>query len=372
MVKTPSELTRRRLLPTAAAALATGGAAARPASLKDAAARAGLLFGSESDVAFGKASRAYGQLFIDNCALLAPQVSWSETAPKGPRPDPVADDPNIAFAAAHGMRLTGGHMLWHQTTPSWFDTLVSAKDAWAAVRFHIQSVARRYGPLTWSWNVVNEAIEPKDGRADGLKDCQLLRILGAGYVARAFGIAREAAPEALLVYNDWGFELTGQDESARRAALLRLLDRLMAAKAPIDAVGLQSHLRLGHGARFDQTAYATFVRDVASRGVRLLISELDVLDLELFSSIAQRDADVAALYRDFLDVALAEPKVAAVVTWGLADRYSWYNLWRADRRFVRWDNRPTRPLLFDNRLRPKPAYQAVLDALARAPARPHN
>jgi endo-1,4-beta-xylanase len=56
------------------------------------------------------------------------------------------------------------------------------------------------------------------------------------------------------------------------------------------------------------------------------------------------------------------------VTWGLDDRYSWYNLWH-DRYFKRWDGKPTRPLLFDQAFQPKPAFDAVLSALQHAPPR---
>jgi endo-1,4-beta-xylanase len=103
----------------------------------------------------------------------------------------------------------------------------------------------------------------------------------------------------------------------------------------------------------------------------ILITELDVLDVEFTPAITARDADVAALYRIFLDTVLDERAVKAIVTWGLVDRYSWYNMWY-DNRFSRWDRQPARPLLFDNSLHPKPAYFAVLGALRRAEIRTHK
>jgi endo-1,4-beta-xylanase len=221
--------------------------------------------------------------------------------------------------------------------------------------------------LIYSWNVVNEAIEPQDGRPDGLRNTQLLRKLGPDYIPMAFSSARESAPNALLVYNENGLEFDRRDEEARRTALLRLLDKLQSVKAPIDAVGLQSHLRLD-GTPFDAQIYRNFLREIAGRKLTIIISELDVLDVEPAPTIAARDANVASLYRAFLDTALDERAVKAVVTWGLVDRYSWLNLWHLPI-FSREDGQPTRPLLFDDSLQPKPAFDAVLSAFRRAPPR---
>ncbi len=373
MAPSDRTLSRRLALGMLTATAATGTSAARAEnvqSLKSAAARAGLRFGATSDVDINKIVPDYARLFVTNCDFLALQMGWDRTQPVEHGPDPVWQDPNMGFAASHGFELTGGHLLWHLTTPAWFGEMGSRKLAEAAVTRHISSMQDRYGNLTYAWNVVNEAIEPRDSRPDGLRDSVLLRQLGNDYIANAFFTARSAAPSTMLVYNDYGFEFTRPDDEARRVALLRLLDRLLAAKAPIDAVGLQSHLQLGNG-RFDPMVFRGFLREIATRGLRILITELDVLDLGFNPTIAGRDAEVAALYTAFLDTALDEPAVRSVVTWGLVDQYSWYNLW-SDRMFKRWDRQPTRPLLFDNAFHPKPAYYAVLQSLQRASARPHK
>jgi endo-1,4-beta-xylanase len=339
-------------------------------SLKKAAAQIGLRFGSESDVDFRAVTPAYGDIFIQHCDLFAPQTPWSQTARMQFAAEPQWQDANILFAREHRMPLTGGHLLWHNSTPLWFDQLPSQSAAENAVASHIAAMTKRYGSETYAWNVVNEAIEPRDGRADGLRNTQLLRKLGPDFIARAFALARQSEPRALLVYNDYGFEFARPDEEARRTALLRLLDRLQSVRAPIDAVGLQSHLRLD-GANFDPEIYRKFLSEIAGRGLAIIISELDVLDVGFTPIVAVRDADVAALYGAFLDTALDERAVVALVTWGLVDRYSWLNLQHLPE-FTRWDHQPTRPLLFDNALRPKPAFDAVLTALRNAPPRQNN
>jgi endo-1,4-beta-xylanase len=341
------------------------------ASLRDEAARVRLLFGSESDVEFAKESPDYTELFFRMCGLFAPQTLWGRTDTMGPGQNPVWVDPNIEIAWRRGLKLTGGHLLWHRSIPLWLERLPTRAEARRAVHAHIVATTSRYTPIVYSWNVVNEAIEPRDGRPDGLRNSQLMRLLGEDFITEAFFVARESAPHALLVYNDFGFEFAHAEDLARRSALLRLLDSLLATKAPIDAVGLQSHLRLGASARFDERGYRAFLSEIAARGLGIIVSELDVLDVEFAPNVVQRDADVAALYKVFLETALSELAVVAVVTWGLVDKFSWYNLWH-DPMFTRWDGRPTRPLLFDAMLRPKPSFDAVLAAFRGAPPRPHD
>jgi endo-1,4-beta-xylanase len=77
-----------------------------------------------------------------------------------------------------------------------------------------------------------------------------------------------------------------------------------------------------------------------------------------------RDRGVADTYRRYLDVALDEPAVASLVTFGLSDRYTWLQ-----EDYPRDDKAPRRPLPFDEKLRPKPAYDVLHRALANAPPR---
>jgi endo-1,4-beta-xylanase len=103
--------------------------------------------------------------------------------------------------------------------------------------------------------------------------------------------------------------------------------------------------------------------------LKIVITELDVDDRGAPPAPDERDRAVADIYARFLAVALDEPSVAALVTWGLCDPYSWLNHTAYFPQFVRPDGLPQRPLLFDAQFRPKPAYDAVLRALQQAPKR---
>jgi endo-1,4-beta-xylanase len=227
----------------------------------------------------------------------------------------------------------------------------------------------RFAGRVYSWNVVNEAIRPEDGRADGLRTTPLLRKIGPQYLEMAFVTARAADPRAILLYNDYGLETASPTHEARRTALLHVLDTLQRRGAPIDGVGLQSHLY--PTATLDEPRYRRFLQNIAARGLKLIVTELDVLETETVGSVSVRDQMVADCYARFLSVALDERAVSALVVWGLADGFSWQNA-PSRTQFRRPDGVPARPLPFDAEFRPKLALRAIRGALESAPRRePH-
>jgi endo-1,4-beta-xylanase len=337
-------------------------------SLKDAAKAAGLIYGSCSDMPFTKAPPEYLDLFVRQCALFAPILSWENVAPTLTQEDD-AHDPNAAIALSHGLPITGAHLLWYLSTPQWLANL-SRAEAEEAVAAHVRNIVTFYRGRVFLWNVVNEAIEPPQHGPDGLRmDSPLVRALGTDFFAPTFREARAADPGALLLYNEYDLELDNAWQAARRDALFRLLDRLQKANAPIDGVGLQSHLKYRQFGDFHEKVYRQFLREIAGRGLKIVITELDVDDRGSPVDVTARDLAIADVYARFLPVALDEPAVCALVTWGLCDPYSWYNStwWH---QYARPDGLPQRPLLYDAEFRPKPSFSAVLNALQHAPKRP--
>ncbi len=115
---------------------------------------------------------------------------------------------------------------------------------------------------------------------------------------------------------------------------------------------------------FDGKKFRKFLSDVASMGLKIIISELDVIDDKLPKDIATRDRLVAEAYYQYLSVALDEPAVTTVINWGLCDRYTWLSDFAP-----RKDGAAVRPLLFDQQYFRKPAWKAVARALKEAPKR---
>jgi endo-1,4-beta-xylanase len=347
-------------------ALAQAAAAADVPALRSLAAAKGLEYGSDSDIALDKAPPEYVALFMRQCALFAPEMSWRRISPNPGTYN--FDDPSVDIALKNGLKLTGVHFLWHRNAPAWLAQL-NRGDLTRTMTDFISRTASHYRGKVYSWNVSNEAINVKEGRQDGLrKESVFVTQLGQGYLVDAFHAARAADPNVLLAYNEYDLDLDTPDQEARRSTLLRLLDFLQRQEAPINAVGLQSHLKVDNFDNFNERRYRAFLQELASRGFKILITELDVFDKGAPSDIAKRDQIVADIYARFLSAALDERAVKSVVTWGLSDRYTWYTP-NYSPEFARPDRLPVRALPFDADFRPKPAFWAIAKALQAAPAR---
>jgi endo-1,4-beta-xylanase len=293
-------------------------------------------------------------------------------------------DPFVNFAKQNNLIFRGHPLIWNEFNSPWLIDKFKASDTTnseieAIFSNHITTLVQRYAGQVSSWDVVNEAIRVEDGRSDNLKDTTIsgvrgekyptwLNFLGANYIERAFKIAAAADPKAILTYNDNGLTYSNAFGSSydekRRAAILTLLDKLKAKGTPVHALGIQSHLEGHRNQEFDATKFRKFLSDVASMGIKIIISELDVIDNQLPKDIVERDRTVADSYYQYLSVVLDEPAVTTVINWGLCDRYTWISDFAP-----RSDGAEVRPLLLDKEYLRKPAWKAVARALREAPSR---
>jgi endo-1,4-beta-xylanase len=346
--------------------------AAETAALRKLAADKGLIYGTTISATQITGDPAFVELVLRQAGLVVAEneMKW-QVMNRGARGD---DDYGPAdtiadFALENGLVLRGHNFLWYLRTPNWFFDLTSRQDMEKAVVEHIHSLAGRYRGKVHSWDVVNEPIEPKDGRPDGLRKSVFLEMMGPGYLDLAYHTARETDPAARLVVNEYDIELDAPEQEARRTALLRLLERMQQCGTPVDAVGIQAHLSCAGGPPFSASRLRRFLADIAALGLTIQITEFDVTDEDAPADQTVRDRLVADTYSRFLDAALDEPAVKMVVTWGLSDRHSW--IVRQETNETKWrkDRMLPRPLPFDADLKPKPAFEAITQALAHAPQR---
>jgi endo-1,4-beta-xylanase len=325
-------------------------------SLKAHAERNGLLYGCAVRPELFSQDAKYTRLIIDQCDILVAEnaMKWLALRPAFNSYYFNEADALLAFAEQHQMKLRGHNLVWHEQLPKWFASMVNRDNAREVLVQHIQTVAGRYSGRIHSWDVVNEAIWIPDGRADGLRKSPWLSLLGDDYIELAFRTAREADPTALLTYNDYGIEEDSQENEQKRSAVLLLLRRLKARNVPIDAVGIQSHLTANPNASFRGDGLRRFISSARDLGLQVFVTEMDVADGALPGDVGTRDDAVAALYRDYLNVVLANPAVTAVLTWGITDRYTWLQTNKP-----RKDGMHVRPLPFDEEYRAKPAFIAL-------------
>ena len=293
-------------------------------------------------------------------------------------------EPFYNYARQNDLIFRATPMIWNEFNSPWVVEKFKSPDTTSAEieRIFVNIIStfcKQYAGRVHSWDVVNEIIMVEDGRVDNLKDTTIsgvrgekyptwLHFLGPGYIERAFRIAAAADPNAILVLNENGLTYSNAFGNSywekRRTALLKLLERLVAKETPVHALGIQSHL-LGHrNQEFDAKKFRQFLSDVASMGLKIYITELDVADNELPQDIAVRDRLVAEAYYDYLSVVLDEPAVTMVINWGLNDRHSWLSYFAP-----RKDGAEVRPLLLDRQYDRKLAWKAVAKALAEAPVR---
>ena len=330
------------------------------------AASKGLVFGAALHTRH-LAEPGFAETFAAECGLVVGEgeQQWHRVERRPGEPDWAAPDSLATFAAGRDMLLRGHSLIWHQALPPWTEALEDGAFA-AAFDQRIMQAGTRYADRISSWDVVNEALRPEDGRADGLRDTPLLRRLGPDWVARAFRLARQAMPGAVLVYNDFGTEHAAPDARLKRRAVLRLLEGLRRDGVPVGAFGAQSHLTAGRP--FDAAEWRGFLGEVEALGLAILVSELDVNDRALPAAEAPRDAAVAELTRRFLDATLDCRAVRSVITWCLCDRHSWIRTGR-EPYHRRTDAALPRPLPLDDALRRKPMWSAIATALDAAPPR---
>jgi endo-1,4-beta-xylanase len=339
-------------------------------SLREVSERKGILFGTAIRGSSLLGNPAYSAMINDNCDLIvsAGEMHWAIVAPNKQGTEFRQADQVAGWADAHHVKLRGHALSWHAQAPKWFAELPDRNAATAALQDHVQTMCTHFAGRIYSWDVVNEALQPQPTLQQPMRKSVFLDKIGPDFVEIAFQTARAADPRAVLVYNEYGVELDQPPQRLKQEVLLRYVGDMKRRGVPIDAVGIQSHLRAETMQDFNERRYSDFLRSLAGLGVKIMLTELDVADRGAPGDIAQRDAAVASIYKRYLDVALANRSVTAVVTWSLTDGDSWIT--RGDMpQFIRADGQSPRPLPFDAQFRRKPACDAIVASIAAAPGR---
>jgi len=379
-------VTRRQALTLAGAGLAAPLVARTPvrgahpaSSLATLAGRSGRRFGSAiawspSNADAGSfANPRYERIVRDECNLLVPEneLKWQASRPAPGQFDFRRFDAIAAYAQARGFALRGHTLFWVPTKwyPKWLAELdFGPKPGDAAARMltdHVQTVCRRYRRQIVSYDVVNEAVDPATGR---IRDTNVTRAIGGeAMLDLMFRTARREAPHAQLAYNDYmSWERTADDER-HMAGVLRLLEGFRKRGTPVDALGVQSHIRLLDRSPVsrivaESTApWRRFLDEVVAMGYRLLITEFDVNDHAAPDNTVVRDRMVADYAGAYLDQMLDYSQLGDLLCWGMSDRYSWLTDFDP-----RVDHSIKRGTPYDAQFRQKPLRAAIARSFAGA------
>jgi len=339
-------------------------------SLKAHAAARGLLTGCAVNAALFRDDENFRNLLAEQYSMVVPEncLKWNILRPTAETYSFTDADSLVAFAEQHGMKVRGHNFVWHEALPKWFAATVDKDNARQFLVDHIHTVGGRYKGKIHSWDVVNEAIWIPDGRPDGLRSSSpWFEMLGPEYIDLAYRTARETDPAALLTYNDYSIEYDNDEDGKKRAAVLALLRRMKSDNVPLDALGIQSHIRAGGTTGFSQ-GVRELLDGAKALGLQVFVTELDVNDDAVTTEeTADRDKAVAEVYRTYLTAALEGPEVKAVLTWGVTDKNTWLNNGTKFRK--QHPERLQRPLPFDPDYQPAPAFFAMREAFDAAKKR---
>ncbi len=254
----------------------------------------------------------------------------------------------IQFGELNNITIHGHVLAWHQQSAPWMGKTDDREVAIQQLKDHIFGVAGELKGQIYSWDVVNEAI--KDGAklpANGdwtrcLRETQWTKSIGTDYIELAFTFAREAAPDALLYYNDYNLD----DPNKAEIAAAMVAD-LRSRGIPVDGLGMQGHYTTGTSIGNVAHSLEMFSQ---IEGIKLSVSELDVGVQGLTTGKPNKEQEMKQaifygnlfkLYKEYADY------IERVTFWGYKDNTSWRS--------------ETAPLLFNSMLEPKEAYYAVMN-----------
>lgn len=297
----------------------------RQPGLRVSAERRGRFYGAAAQ-SWQLEDRAFAQALAFEANMLVPEneLKWDALRPSREVFDFHGYARLAAFAQAHGLAMRGHALVWHESNPAWLGGALktaSRAEAEKILRDHIARVVLETKPHIAEWDVVNEALDPRSSREDGLRETLWLKALGQDYVALAFRAASEANPDLRLVYNDYGLERGDGYGEAKRRAALRLLDRLLARGVPVHGLGLQSHLRVDRP--LGGQAFTDFLDRARCMGLEVSVTELDLRYGNLSGDSEDKDAYAQDYLRSYIELVQQGASLRTLLTWGLSDRYSW-------------------------------------------------
>ena len=265
------------------------------------------------------------------------------------------------FCRENGIKMRGHCLCWHSQFADWMFTdkkgnPVKKEVFYERLREHIHAVVNRYKDIVYAWDVVNEAMAD-DGRSwpgreqSPYRQSRHFQLCGDEFIAKAFQFAREADPNAVLIYNDYSCVDPG-----KRERIYNMVKKMKDAGVPIDGIGMQGHYNIYFPdeelldkaiTRFKEIVNHIHITELDLRmnnesGGQLMFSRGEAKPMPAYMSTLQTDqyARLFKMFRKHKDV------IDNVTFWNLGDQDSWLGV-------------NNHPLPFDENYRPKACYRAI-------------
>ena len=215
-------------------------------------------------------------------------------------------DTPFNYAKKYGFPYKFHALVWGAQYPNWFSSSLSIKERYAAIVKWFDAVKKKYPTLPLI-DVVNEAVGMHQQGNPLMKES----LGGPGktgydWLIKAFELAHERWPDAILIYNDYN---TFQNDVNNYLELVRTLRD---TGTPVDAYGCQSH-------------------DVTNISVNSLKSSMNTLQngLKMPMYITELDIDIAddaqqkAQYERIFPMMWEADYCAGVTIWGYIHGATW-------------------------------------------------
>ncbi len=284
------------------------------------------------------------------------------------------------------IKIRGHVLVWHSQTPEWFfhedydaskpyvtPEVMTLRQEWyiKSILEHYVGADSKYKDLFYGWDVVNEAVSDGTGtyRTDSEGSSWWAVYKSNEFIVNAFKFANKYAPANVeLYYNDYNDCTPGKVEG-----IVKLLEDVKAGEGTrIDGMGMQGH--------YDNEYPTTdqFVDAASKYGAvvgKIMLTEVDFKSSKAYDGTAatlqgeygRQAYRYKALYDAMKKVdqnGLAD--VTGFTVWGVIDGNSWLQAYTGVGGGVT-DGSPQCPLLFDDDLKAKPAFWAIVDPTKLAP-----
>jgi len=197
------------------------------------------------------------------------------------------------------------HIIFKQHTFVWGSQQPSGTPTLAQVENWIKSFCQRY-PNTRLIDVVNEP--PPHTTPNYTANLGAGETGTYGWITKAFKLARQHCPGAVLIMNDYNNIEYGDQESH----FIDIVKQIKAAGAPIDAVGCQSHALRTMSASQLQRNLDTMA---SQTGLPIYITEYDIGEAN--------DATQLATYKAQIPVFRNTAAVKGITIWGWINGRTW-------------------------------------------------
>lgn len=197
-------------------------------------------------------------------------------------------------------------LIWGSQYPRWMDGL-SQSEQLEEITEWMDEAAERY-PDVQMIDVINEAYPthkpPPFKNALGGDGAT-----GFDWMIKAFEMARERWPDAVLIYNDFNTIEYGNEVNWQ----VKMANAMKEADAPMDAIGVQAHAAAG----LSTSSVKSNIDRLAETGYPIIVSEYDIAQSD--------DTRQKSIMEDQFTMFWNHPKVAGITYWGYIVGMTWRN-----------------------------------------------